>query len=192
MPRQRPRIIRQDIAVELPPQLTAPELLAANLQPRELILDPILATDSLALLYGPRGLGKTFVALNLAMSIASEVDSTVLLIDADVANPNLMKKMHLPPARGLLDLLHRDAAARPGLEFDYHFLADILGHRLGHDGGDEVGRGALAERDDNGDRSIRIGLGLKRRDADETREQAAYDRTHEDVTLSIDYPGART
>jgi len=29
----------------------------------------------------------------------------VLLVDADVANPNLMKKMHLPPARGLLDLL---------------------------------------------------------------------------------------
>jgi len=50
--------------------------------------------------------GTTFVALNLAMSIASEVDSTVLLIDADVANPNLMKKMHLPPARGLLDLLN--------------------------------------------------------------------------------------
>ena len=52
--------------------------------------------------------GKTFVALNLAMSIASEVDSTVLLVDADVANPNLMKKMHLPPARGLLDLLTGD------------------------------------------------------------------------------------
>lgn len=49
--------------------------------------------------------GKSFVALNLAMSIASEIDSTVLLIDADVANPNLMKRMHLPAARGLLDLL---------------------------------------------------------------------------------------
>ena len=60
--------------------------------------------------------GKTFVALNLAMSIASEVDSTVLLIDADVANPNLMKKMHLPPARGLLDLLTGDSSD----------LADVL------------------------------------------------------------------
>jgi protein-tyrosine kinase len=49
--------------------------------------------------------GKSFVALNLALSIASEVDSTVLLVDADVANPNLMKRMHLPAARGLLDLL---------------------------------------------------------------------------------------
>ena len=49
--------------------------------------------------------GKSFVALNLALSIALEVDSTVLLVDADVANPNLMKRMHLPAARGLLDLL---------------------------------------------------------------------------------------
>ena len=49
--------------------------------------------------------GKSFVALNLALSIALEVDSTVLLVDADVANPNLMKRMNLPAARGLLDLL---------------------------------------------------------------------------------------
>jgi protein-tyrosine kinase len=50
--------------------------------------------------------GKSFVALNLAMSIALEVDSTVLLVDADVANPSVMKMMHLPPgSKGLLDLL---------------------------------------------------------------------------------------
>jgi protein-tyrosine kinase len=50
--------------------------------------------------------GKSFVALNLAMSIALEVDSTVLLVDADVANPCLMKMTHLPPgSKGLLDLL---------------------------------------------------------------------------------------
>ncbi|HTS23449.1 MAG TPA: XrtA-associated tyrosine autokinase [Casimicrobiaceae bacterium] len=50
--------------------------------------------------------GKSFVALNLAMSIALEVDSTALLVDADVANPSLMHMTHLPPAsKGLLDLL---------------------------------------------------------------------------------------
>jgi len=49
--------------------------------------------------------GKSFLALNLALSIASEVDSTVLLVDADVANPNLLKRMNLPAAKGLLDLL---------------------------------------------------------------------------------------
>jgi exopolysaccharide/PEP-CTERM locus tyrosine autokinase len=50
--------------------------------------------------------GKSFVALNLAMSIALEVDSTALLVDADVANPSLMHMTHLPPtSKGLLDLL---------------------------------------------------------------------------------------
>jgi receptor protein-tyrosine kinase len=50
--------------------------------------------------------GKSFVALNLAMSIALELDSTALLIDADVANPSLMHMTHLPPmSKGLLDLL---------------------------------------------------------------------------------------
>ena len=49
--------------------------------------------------------GKSFVALNLAMSIALEVDSTVLLIDADVAKPSLMKSLNLPATKGLLDLL---------------------------------------------------------------------------------------
>ena len=52
--------------------------------------------------------GKSFMALNLALSIASEVDSTVLLVDADVANPNLLKRMNLPAAKGLLDLLTND------------------------------------------------------------------------------------
>ena len=50
--------------------------------------------------------GKTFVALNLAMSIALEVDSTVLLVDADVANPCIMRMTRLPQDyKGLLDLL---------------------------------------------------------------------------------------
>lgn len=52
------------------------------------------------------GEGKSFVALNLAMSIALEVDSTVLLVDADVANPSVMKMMYLQQeSKGLLDLL---------------------------------------------------------------------------------------
>ena len=62
------------------------------------------------------GEGKSFVALNLALSIASEIDSTVLLVDADVANPNILKRMHLASARGLLDLLTDDSIE----------LADVL------------------------------------------------------------------
>ena len=33
------------------------------------------------------GEGKTFVAINLAISMAMELDTTVLLVDADVSRP---------------------------------------------------------------------------------------------------------
>ena len=52
-------------------RLSAPDLLATELPEREVILDPILARKSLVLLYGPRGLGKTFVALGIAWAAAS-------------------------------------------------------------------------------------------------------------------------
>ena len=54
------------------------------------------------------GEGKTFVAINLALSIALEIDSTVLLVDADVANPTVAKVMNLPRDKGLMDLLTSD------------------------------------------------------------------------------------
>ena len=42
--------------------------------------------------------GKTFCAINLAMSIAMEMDHTVLLVDADVARPSVryVPSAHLP------------------------------------------------------------------------------------------------
>jgi receptor protein-tyrosine kinase len=51
------------------------------------------------------GEGKSFTALNLALSIAMELDVRVLLVDADVANPSLMQMLGLPQAKGLLDVL---------------------------------------------------------------------------------------
>ena len=54
------------------------------------------------------GEGKTYCAINLAMSIAMEKDHTVLLVDADVARPSVLKVLGLPPAAGLMDLLLSD------------------------------------------------------------------------------------
>ena len=51
------------------------------------------------------GEGKSFTAVNLAMSMAMELDHHVLLVDADVAKPSLMRAFGLPPSPGLLDLL---------------------------------------------------------------------------------------
>jgi exopolysaccharide/PEP-CTERM locus tyrosine autokinase len=52
--------------------------------------------------------GKTFTSVNLALSIASEVDSTVLLVDGDVAHPSIPELLGAPHGPGLLDLLTRD------------------------------------------------------------------------------------
>jgi len=54
------------------------------------------------------GEGKTYCAINLAMSIAMELDHTVLLVDADVARPSVLRTLGLPPQRGLMDLLTDD------------------------------------------------------------------------------------
>jgi protein-tyrosine kinase len=49
--------------------------------------------------------GKTFTALNLGLSISSEMDSTVLLIDGDVIKSSLTKLIGAENKRGLIDLL---------------------------------------------------------------------------------------
>jgi len=51
------------------------------------------------------GEGKTFTALNLALSIAREKDLRVLLVDADVAKPQLSRTFGLEGELGLLDVL---------------------------------------------------------------------------------------
>lgn len=49
--------------------------------------------------------GKTFTAINLALSIALEQDKTVLLIDADVVNPSIGTELKYDSTSGLLDYL---------------------------------------------------------------------------------------
>jgi protein-tyrosine kinase len=62
------------------------------------------------------GEGKTFTAINLALSMAMELDHTVLLVDSDVIRPSVLNRLNLPAARGLMDVL-------TGKEKD---LADVM------------------------------------------------------------------
>lgn len=66
---------------------------------------PIQAANLIMISSAVPGEGKTFMAINLAMSIAMELDNTVLLVDADVARPAIPERLGLPPTKGLLDLL---------------------------------------------------------------------------------------
>lgn len=67
----------------------------------------IMVTSSLP------GEGKTFCAVNLAISIAMELDHTVLLVDADVARPSVPRYLQIQAGTensevGLMDVLLND------------------------------------------------------------------------------------
>jgi protein-tyrosine kinase len=64
----------------------------------------ILVTSSLP------GEGKTFTAVNLALSIAAERDKTVLLVDADVVKPTISRLFGIGERAGLIDLLEQRAS----------------------------------------------------------------------------------
>lgn len=49
--------------------------------------------------------GKTFCAVNLALSMASEKDNRVLLVDADFAKPSVLARLGIEGGRGLMDAL---------------------------------------------------------------------------------------
>ncbi len=57
--------------------------------------------------------GKTFCSVNLALSLASERDTEVLLVDADVAKPEVLSTLGLEGGAGLMDAL-----ADPGIDVE--------------------------------------------------------------------------
>ena len=59
----------------------------------------IIATSSLP------GEGKTYMSINLAMSMAMEVDKTVLLVDADVAKADVSRMLGVQSEKGLSSYL---------------------------------------------------------------------------------------
>lgn len=68
------------------------------------------------------GEGKTFCATNLALAMAAEKDSEVLLVDADFAKPSILAALGLPPGPGLMDAL-----ADPGIRIEDCVLATDIG-----------------------------------------------------------------
>ncbi len=49
--------------------------------------------------------GKTFCSINLALSMASEKDNRVLLIDADFAKPSILRTLGIENSKGFMDAL---------------------------------------------------------------------------------------
>lgn len=84
------RVIKRPLLLNALGRGTASSIKHANL---------IMVTSALA------GEGKSFTSINLAMSIAAELDHTVMLIDADVARPSVLTMLGLESGPGLLEIL---------------------------------------------------------------------------------------
>ena len=106
--------------------LSATELAAATLPAETPILAPILSTKSLALLYGPRGLGKTFLALGIARAAAAGASflgwraprpHRVLYIDGEMAAVQMQQRLrHFGPVPEDLRFLLADLNCGPVLD----------------------------------------------------------------------------
>ena len=126
--------------------LTVDDLLAANFPPRETVLAPWLPSKGLAMIYGPRGIGKTHLTLGCAYAIASggtflrwraPVPRRVLVIDGEMPAVVLQERMariveaatEAPPDPSYLQLLAMDlqeGAFDLGNEADQRAIEDDL------------------------------------------------------------------
>ncbi len=71
------------------------------------------ATNLILITSSVPGEGKTFTSVNLAISIAMEVDHTVLLVDTDIMKRDTSRAMGVSERKGLFDLL-----ANPALKLE--------------------------------------------------------------------------
>ncbi|PZO91940.1 MAG: exopolysaccharide biosynthesis protein [Sphingomonas sanxanigenens] len=95
---------------------------------RQLLIGGMASARDRVILIGSarKGEGKSFCAVNLALSLASERDLEVLLVDGDVAKPSIFSMLGVAGGPGLMDAL-----ADPGIAIDDCIVeTDIAGLSL--------------------------------------------------------------
>lgn len=118
------------------------ELLVREIKPREMLLDPILPEQGLAMLYAYRGIGKTFLSLGIAAAIASggrflrwtaPRARRVLYIDGELPAKTVQERIAMvlaglddcEPMANMLRVITPDFQSRPMPD-----LATVEGQRL--------------------------------------------------------------
>jgi putative DNA primase/helicase len=80
------------------------DFLALNVPPREMLLNPILPERSLAMLYAPRGVGKTLLSLSIGLAVASGASllrwsaprpRRVLYVDGEMPLVSLQERLRI-------------------------------------------------------------------------------------------------
>ena len=77
--------------------------------------------NTLAITGATQNAGKSFIAANLAVSVALELNQTVLLVDLDLRKPSIHKYFGFEPEYGLLDYMQngvpiKNILVNPGIE----------------------------------------------------------------------------
>ena len=109
--------------------LSIEELLSREIKQREMLLEPILPEQGLALLYALRGIGKTYLALGVAAAVAgggsflhwkAPRPRRVLFVDGELPGKTLQERaamivagMEVEPAPGALRIITPDMQNRP-------------------------------------------------------------------------------
>src|SRR5580692_11537494 len=64
-----------------------------------------ISANTLAVLSASNGEGKTLTAINLAIAIAADLGHTALLVDLDLRNPSIARRLGFEPTIGIEDCL---------------------------------------------------------------------------------------
>jgi hypothetical protein len=122
--------------------LSAEDLLARDIKPRQMLLEPVLPEQGLVMLYAYRGIGKTYIGLGIAAAISSgglflrwsaPSPRRVLYVDGELPASTLKERVAMVLAgmegpkleSGLFQLLTPDLQDRPMPD-----LATLEGQRL--------------------------------------------------------------
>jgi putative DNA primase/helicase len=134
--------------------VTAAELLTMSLPPRACALEPVMPLPGLAMIYAPRGIGKTFTALSIALAIASggaalkwraPAPRRVLYVDGEMPAQQLQER--------LARLLRSTSTHPPEADFLRFIAADLAPEGLPSIARPETQRALEAEMAATGGRS---------------------------------------
>ena len=74
-----------------------------------------LGANSLAVVGTADNTGKTLTAINLAIAVAADAERTALLVDLDLRNPSIHRRLGLTPEVGVEDCLRQDRPLRDAM-----------------------------------------------------------------------------
>ena len=110
------RVVKPDLAHLEQEKILGPMASGSSASPYKMLRTQVLrrmdqlGTNTLAVLSPHAGAGKTLTAINLAITIAAETGRTALLVDVDLRNPTVSRRLDFDPSLGVEDCIQ---AKRP-------------------------------------------------------------------------------